>query len=131
MKTSRRGFIGGLVGTVAAGPTALAEVARSGLAMSGYGGASLGLYSQSAAGVPYDEGRWIRDELARLQGLSREEKRLASSHMRREVDRIEVDALRSVSLRHKLHMMQERQIEREHQIQIDSLLRRIAEIAAR
>lgn len=131
MKPSRRGFLGGLIGAAAAGPATLAEAARSSLALGDHIGMAHGIGGYSQDPSHYDEASWLRTELARLTGLTREEKRLAASHMLREIDRIEVDTLRSVSLRHKLHMMHDRQIERDHRAHMGSIIRRLAEVAKR
>lgn len=126
--TSRRGFLGGLLGGVAAGPQAAASVLKQSavLGTSGYAnnGLSNGIatYGKPLSGSYSDN---LRSQLVEIATGRSKMKREQMAAMANFIDEAEIAALRSVSPRYRAHMAIERRVERQLRQQENYLQREL------
>lgn len=118
--TNRRGFLGTMFGAAVAGPSlarsAASSLAQQGLASAGAMGSknyATGVYAGSQIlGGTVNYGDTLRSHLVELTTNRAKLKREQAAEMADMIDVEELGALRSVSPRHKAHMMIERRVER-------------------
>lgn len=126
--TSRRGFLGGLLGGVVAGPQAAASVLKQSavLGASGptYNGLSNGIatYGTPLSGSYSDN---LRSQLVEIATGRSKMKREQMAAMANFIDEAEIAALRSVSPRYRAHMAIERHVERQLRQQENYLQREL------
>lgn len=118
----RRGFLGTMVGAVAAGPSMAKQAVASGIeglslggSLMNFGGVSYasGLASDAIMqDANYDPSEWARNELADFLGRSASE--LARQRIETHVDRLDPDiaCMQSIALQAKIRMQRDRTFER-------------------
>lgn len=132
MKTTRRGFFGGMAGAAVAGPSLVKQAAAQALSGGGLAqsaGFASGLASKNVgyqvAGVPVSHLDYLRSRIKALRGLTADERREEIQRMGFDLDLSEVATLRSVSDRHKMAMLAERRFERQREQELSRLVREL------